>query len=386
MFRHHIRATLIAVAVLVPASLDAQARIDDRLSEGRPPIVIAHRSAAMGGFPENSLAWIDHAIGRGIDMVHINPQLTADGTYVLMHDPTLNRTTDVESVFPDGPPGGPTRVQRGGKDYVRDYELSEIRTLKLVNGTDGGVHSVPTLGEALDLVDGRLLVRLGLKSYEVESLAAALAGRDIRNLLFFELYFSGTDQSKLRRLMEETGIDASVSLFRTRDALGDLDRIAGQLGPGLRLVSVDFRAAYARVRRESAGAWRDGGHKRMGWTGGRCAFAGCRSEPMAGIAGARLCGLNRPAGSGARPSGTIGRDSSSCAPFPAFRSSPWSPPDGPVRRSEARNRSQPRSMALNAGGAVGFHAPSTCDASSSPGHGGMEMQMNFSGSAPTLRY
>ena len=239
MFRHHIRATLIAVAVLVPAGLDAQARIDDRFSEGRPPVVIAHRSAAMGGFPENSLAWIDHAIGRGIDMVHINPQLTADDTYVLMHDPTLNRTTDVESVFPDGPPGGPTRVQRGGKDYVRDYDLSEIRTLKLVNGTDGGVHSVPTLGEALDLVDGRLLVRLGLKSYEVENLAAALAGRDTRNMLFFELYFSGTDQSKLRRLMEETGIDASVSLFRTRDALGDLDGIAGQLGPGLRLVSVD---------------------------------------------------------------------------------------------------------------------------------------------------
>ena len=121
---------MIAVAVFVASLLSfaafAQVSVDERLSGDQPHAVIAHRSAEMGGAPENSLAWIRKAIERGVDMVHVNPQLTADDRYVLMHDSTLNRTTDVADVFPSGPPGGPTREQRSGKDYVRDLSLIHI--------------------------------------------------------------------------------------------------------------------------------------------------------------------------------------------------------------------------------------------------------------------
>ena len=198
--------------------------------------ISAHRSAEMGGHPENSLAWIEYAIGLGVSSIHINPQLTRDDRYVLMHDPTLNRTTDVEAVLPEGPPGGPTREQRGGKDYVRDYTLDEIRTLRLADG-----QAVPTLEEALDLAEGRIIVSLGLKGYEVESLAQALDGRETDGLLLKELYYSGTDQSKLRALADRTGIGVRAALFRSRDHLKDFEGLFAQIGPALKWVGADAK-------------------------------------------------------------------------------------------------------------------------------------------------
>jgi len=236
-YRFVLLILLFAMTWLPGLSL-AQNAIEQNFAHDQPQIVIAHRSAEMAGSPENSLAWIEYGIGRGVDMVHINPQLTADGKYVLMHDPTLNRTTDVETAFPEGPPTGPTREQRGGLDYVRDYTLEEIQRLHIVGAGDASTHKVPTLSEAIDLVDGRTLIALGLKSYEIDSLAQTLRPHDTKNLLLFELYFSGTDQSKLRELAEATGLGVGVALFRSRDYLMDLEGILAQLGPHLRMVSV----------------------------------------------------------------------------------------------------------------------------------------------------
>lgn len=238
MMQHLILAAVFASALAVPHAAPADEAVETRFQDSGSPVVIAHRSAEMGGLPENSLAWIAYAIEHGIDMVHINPQLTADDGYVLMHDSTLNRTTDVERVFPDGPAGGPTRDQRGGKDYVRDYTLDEIRRLRLQDGADSGRHPVPTLDEALEVAAGRVLVLLGLKTYKIDSLAATLARHDTGNVLLSDLYFSGTDQGMLRDLSDATGIRVSVSLFRSRDFVKDLEEISDQLGPRLAMVSV----------------------------------------------------------------------------------------------------------------------------------------------------
>lgn len=77
-----------------------------------------------------------------------------------------------------------------------------------------------------------------MKSYEVESLAAVLNGRDTANVLLFELYVSGTDQGKLRALSEATGIPVSVTFYQSRDVVRDLNAIAAQLGPRLAMVNV----------------------------------------------------------------------------------------------------------------------------------------------------
>lgn len=231
----------LALALLIPGDVCAEWRLEERLAPGQPPVIVAHRSATLGEAPENSLAWIAAAIDLGLDMVHVNPQLTADGGYVLMHDQTLNRTTNVEQVYPDGPPGGPTRAQRGGQDYLRDYTVAEIANLRLVHGADVTEQRVPTLQEALDLVDGRIGILLGLKAYEVESLAAAISGTDKSNLLLMELCYPGTDQSKLRQAAEATGLGVSATLFRSRDYAADLDWLLGELGSSLAMVGVGSR-------------------------------------------------------------------------------------------------------------------------------------------------
>lgn len=254
MFRTVTAALLLPVAIFLAGAALAQASFEERFAEGQPPAVLAHRSAVMGGFPENTLGWIGSAIERGVDVIHINPQRTADDRYVLMHDNTLNRTTNVEAVYPEGPPGGPTRAARGGRDYVGDYTLEEIRALRVTGAEDGSLHPVPTLDEALDLADGRILVMIGLKSYEVDSLARVLNGRDTRNLMLFELYYPGTDQSKLRDLAGATGIGVSITVYGSNDYLAGLEGIHAQLGPALRAfwvrstdLSPDLRARLAEL-------------------------------------------------------------------------------------------------------------------------------------------
>src|SRR5690606_30766812 len=74
------------------------ARIEDlrrRLETPRADdvMVVAHR-ACWKEAPENSVAAIQDCIEMGVDMVEIDVQATADGQLVLMHDDTVDRTTN----------------------------------------------------------------------------------------------------------------------------------------------------------------------------------------------------------------------------------------------------------------------------------------------------
>jgi glycerophosphoryl diester phosphodiesterase len=55
--------------------------------------VIAHRGAS-GAAPENTLAAFELAVRQGADAFELDVRLTADGVPVVLHDPTLDRTTD----------------------------------------------------------------------------------------------------------------------------------------------------------------------------------------------------------------------------------------------------------------------------------------------------
>jgi glycerophosphoryl diester phosphodiesterase len=60
--------------------------------ELRSPLVIAHRGAS-GFAPENTIAAFKLALALGADGVEMDVQLSADGHPVVIHDPTVNRTT-----------------------------------------------------------------------------------------------------------------------------------------------------------------------------------------------------------------------------------------------------------------------------------------------------
>ncbi|QTD38577.1 glycerophosphodiester phosphodiesterase family protein [Polaribacter batillariae] len=93
--------------------------------------------------PENSLAAIQRCIDLGVDVVEIDVRLTKDRHMILMHDKTVDRTTN-------------------GKGKVSDFTLAEIKKLRLKNacGVKGSIHQIPTLKEVMELAKDKILINL----------------------------------------------------------------------------------------------------------------------------------------------------------------------------------------------------------------------------------
>jgi glycerophosphoryl diester phosphodiesterase len=112
-----------------------------RNPENKRVFVVAHRGD-WRNVPENSIASIENCIKMGIDMVEIDVRRSVDGHFVLMHDETVNRTTD-------------------GKGKVSALNLKELKNLKLINA-QGEItqYNIPTLEEALVAAKGNIMLNL----------------------------------------------------------------------------------------------------------------------------------------------------------------------------------------------------------------------------------
>ena len=97
------------------------------------PLVAAHRGGAAL-WPENSLHAFRNALALGADLVETDVHLSADGEVMVLHDPTLERTTS-------------------GRGAVRDLTREAIAKVRL-KGSDGTLseETVPTLAALLDLI------------------------------------------------------------------------------------------------------------------------------------------------------------------------------------------------------------------------------------------
>jgi glycerophosphoryl diester phosphodiesterase len=115
-------------------------------------ILIAHRGASAYT-PEHTLEAYRLALAQGADFVEQDLQITRDGVLVCLHDLTLERTTDVEEVFPDR-----FKEENGKRHwYVADFTLAEIKRLDAgawFNAKFQGAR-VPTWQEAIDLIRGK---------------------------------------------------------------------------------------------------------------------------------------------------------------------------------------------------------------------------------------
>lgn len=143
-FTKRAAVAFIIAATLASASAEAQT------------FVIAHRGASAYA-PEHTVDAYRLAIEQGAEYVEPDLCITKDNVLVVSHDPTLERTTNVEQVFPDRF----TTVTVNGKPtklwYIEDFTLAEVKQLD--NGAWFGPkfagRKVLTFQEAIDLVKGK---------------------------------------------------------------------------------------------------------------------------------------------------------------------------------------------------------------------------------------
>ena len=113
--------------------------------------VIAHRGASAYA-PENTLPAFALAVQQTAGCVEHDLQVTKDAVLVCLHDPTLERTTNVRDVFP----GRGRDVQEGGDTirhwFVHDFTLAEVRQLDAGSwfGPMFAAARIPTYDELLE--------------------------------------------------------------------------------------------------------------------------------------------------------------------------------------------------------------------------------------------
>jgi glycerophosphoryl diester phosphodiesterase len=115
-----------------------------------PPWIVAHRGFKKK-YPENTLAAFQAAMDAGVPMIELDVTLSCDRKLVVIHDATLERTTN-------------------GHGPVHDYTLEELKQLDAGSWfhSDFADQRLPELGEVLELVDGRVITNIEIKSHAYE--------------------------------------------------------------------------------------------------------------------------------------------------------------------------------------------------------------------------
>ncbi len=161
-------------------------------------LIIGHRGAA-GLEPENTLRSFARAIALGVDAIELDVY-GVDGELVVIHDDTLERTTD-------------------GVGPVTGASLAELRALDA-----GAGERIPTLIEVLDLIAGRVAVNIELKG----DATAALTARTIAaypETQFLVSSFTHRELTQFRMLDARTAV---APLFgRTAPKMFDIARTLG---------------------------------------------------------------------------------------------------------------------------------------------------------------
>lgn len=152
----------VALAALVLGGVTAAAQAPPTSTAKQ---LIAHRGAS-GYAPEHTIASYQLALDQKADFVEPDLAITKDGVLICLHDDSLERTTNVEEVFPDRY-SRDTPGRNGAKQWLaNDFTLAEIKRLDAgswFNAKFAGAR-VTTFEEMVNLVKGKAGLYPELKS------------------------------------------------------------------------------------------------------------------------------------------------------------------------------------------------------------------------------
>ncbi len=148
---------------------DAIRRKFDQPSAG--VFIVAHRGChnaspqqQLAAAPENSLAALEHCVRLGVDMMELDVRRSADGALVVIHDATVDRTTD-------------------GRGKVADLTLAQLQALRLKQNMGAQMspeltdEHLSTLAQMLAAARGRIMINLDIKDDDIyaQTIAEATA-------------------------------------------------------------------------------------------------------------------------------------------------------------------------------------------------------------------
>lgn len=192
-------------------------------------VLVAHRGASAYA-PEHTREAYELGVAQGADYIEQDLGVTRDGVLVSLHDGTLQRTTNVEEVFPD------RAVEVDGVRgwYLRDFTLAEIRRLDAGSWFDARFAGarVATWDEAVAIARGRAGLYPELKRPELYG----DRGIDVVRLLADSLRSHGLDRP--------AGVPRTPVIVQSFDA-ATLRRVAVEL-PALPRVLLIEAADAAR--------------------------------------------------------------------------------------------------------------------------------------------
>lgn len=204
------------------------------------PLVISH-AACKGLAPENTLAGIRSALALGADGIEIDVHCSADGVPVLIHDATVDRTTN-------------------GLGAVAALTLSQLRALDAGCQSHDGRFAgecIPTLAETLDLTRGRCLLVVEVKAEGIEEQVLGVIGKAPDDVMVWS--FRPSVVARMRQLapaIPSCLLSPPLGDGRTAAGLFRTALEAGQQGISLFHTSVDAALVRAAgLRGLTAFAW-----------------------------------------------------------------------------------------------------------------------------------
>jgi len=193
---------------------------------------VAHRGAA-GYAPENTIAAFDRAVKMKADYIEIDVQRSKDGELVLIHDTTVNRTTDST-----------------GK--VGDLTLDQLRSLDAGSwkGEQFAGEQIPTFEEILDRYHGKVGILIEMKAPELypgieEQVAVELKERNLdkpQNEKIILQSFNFESMKKMDQLLPKMpiGVLTSNRADTTPEALQEFATYADWFNPSYGIVTEEL--------------------------------------------------------------------------------------------------------------------------------------------------
>lgn len=171
-----------------------------------PIAVIAHR-AGRNGTPENTLTAIRNAIRLGVDYVELDIRTTKDGHLVIMHDGTVDRTTN-------------------GKGAVKELDLAEVRALDAGSKLDPKFagEKVPTFDEVLALCRNKVHIYVDHKEAPTEQVYTAIKAHGMEKQVI--VYNSPTGLAEWKRIAPNIPVMPSLpNRYRKSEGIAEFEKM-----------------------------------------------------------------------------------------------------------------------------------------------------------------